>query len=65
MRAAYTRTKGIRHLSAACELGQDKLFGHIKPSRNRARFLQFCRYLRSPARRRYRSRSSAATSART
>jgi hypothetical protein len=32
MRATYTRTGGIRHLFAACKLGEDKLFGHIKPS---------------------------------
>ena len=30
-RATYHRTGGIRHLFAAYELGQDKLFGHIKP----------------------------------
>ncbi len=29
------------------ELGEDKLFGHIKPRKTRARFLEFCRYLRS------------------
>ena len=46
MRATYTRTTGIRHLSAY-ELGEDKLFGHIKPRKTRARFLEFCRYLRS------------------
>ena len=47
MRATYTRTAGIRHLFAALELGEDKLQGHIKPRKTRARFLQFCRYLRS------------------
>jgi hypothetical protein len=47
MRATYTRAAGIRHLSAACELGEDKLYGHIKPRKTRARFLEFCRYLRS------------------
>jgi transposase len=47
MRATYTRTAGIRHLFAAYELGEDKLFGHIKPRKTRARFLEFCRYLRS------------------
>jgi hypothetical protein len=47
MRAAYTRTAGVRHLFAACELGEDKLFGHIKPRKTRGRFLEFCRYLRS------------------
>jgi transposase len=46
-RATYTRTAGVRHLFAACELGEDKLFGHIKPRKNRARFLEFCRYLRT------------------
>jgi hypothetical protein len=68
MRATYTRTAGVRHLFAACELGEDKLYGHIKPRKTRARFLEFCRYLRSlfpgwstpPG-----SRSSATTSART
>jgi transposase len=45
--AAYTRTAGVRHLFAACELGEGKLSGHIKPRKTRARFLEFCRYLRS------------------
>ena len=31
----------------ALELGEDKLYGHIKPRKNRARFLEFCRYLRT------------------
>jgi transposase len=47
MRATYTRTAGVRHLLAACELGEDKLYGHVKPRKTRARFLEFCRYLRS------------------
>jgi transposase len=47
MRAAYTRTAGVLHLLAAYELGEDKLFGHIKPRKTRTRFLEFCRYLRS------------------
>jgi transposase len=46
-RATYTRTAGIRHLFAALKLGEDKLYGHIKPRKTRARFLEFCRYLRS------------------
>jgi transposase len=46
-RATYRRTAGVRHLFAAYELGEDKLFGHIKPRKTRARFLEFCRYLRS------------------
>jgi transposase len=47
VRATYTRTSGVRHLFAAYELGEDKLFGHIKPRKTRGRFLEFCRYLRS------------------
>ena len=47
LRATYTRTAGIRHLFAAYDLGEDKLYGHIKPRKTRARFLQFCRYLRT------------------
>ena len=47
MRATYTRTAGVRQLFAAYELGEDKLFGHIKPHKTRARFLEFCRYLRT------------------
>ena len=39
--------QGVRHLFAAYELGEDKLFGHVKPRKTRARFLEFCRYLRS------------------
>ena len=47
MHATYTRTEGVRHLLAACELGEDKLFGHVKPRKTRTRFLEFCRYLRT------------------
>ncbi len=47
MRATNTRTAGVRHLFAAYELGEDKLYGHIKPRKTRTRFLEFCRYLRS------------------
>jgi hypothetical protein len=47
MRATYTRTAGIRHLLAAYEMGEDKLYGHVKPRKTRTRFLEFCRYLRS------------------
>jgi transposase len=46
-RATYTRPHGVRHLFAAYDLGKDKLYGHIKPKKNRTRFLEFCRYLRS------------------
>jgi hypothetical protein len=65
MRATYTLTEGVRHLFAALELGEDKLFGHIKPRKTRGRFLEFCRYLRTLTRHRSGSRSSATTSART
>jgi transposase len=47
MRATCTRTAGVRHLLAACELGEDKPYGHIKPRKTRTRFPGFCRYLRS------------------
>jgi transposase len=47
MRATYHRTEGVRHLLAAYELGEGKLFGHVKPRKTRTRFLEFCRYLRS------------------
>ncbi|WP_435876563.1 transposase, partial [Rhodococcus pyridinivorans] len=46
-RATYTRPHGIRHLFAAYDLGKDKLFGHVKTTKNRTTFLEFCRYLRS------------------
>ncbi len=47
MRATYHRTEGVRHLLAACDLREDRLPGHVKPRKTRARFLEFCRYLRS------------------
>jgi transposase len=47
LRATYTRAAGVRHLFAAYELAEDKLFGHIKPRKTRGRFREFCRYLRS------------------
>ncbi len=46
-RATYTRTKGVRHLMAAYDLNQDKIYGHIKTKKDRTTFLEFCRYLRS------------------
>ncbi len=46
-RATYTRTKGGRHLMAAYDLAADKLYGHVKTTKNRTEFLAFCRYLRS------------------
>ncbi|MFE5828388.1 IS630 family transposase [Streptomyces erythrochromogenes] len=46
-RATYTRPHGIRHLFAAYDLAKDQLYGHIKKTKNRSKFLEFCRYLRS------------------
>jgi transposase len=46
-RATYTRTKGVRHLMAAYDLNRDKIYGHVKLNKDRATFLEFCRYLRS------------------
>ena len=46
-RATYTRKKGVRHLMAAYDLNQDKIYGHIKTKKDRTTFLEFCRYLRS------------------
>ncbi|MFG1823651.1 transposase [Microbispora bryophytorum] len=37
----------MRHLFAAFDLGKDKMYGHIKKSKRRGEFLEFCRYLRS------------------
>jgi transposase len=47
MRATCTRTAGVRHLLAAYDLGEDKVYGHVKPRKTRTRFLEFCRYLRT------------------
>jgi transposase len=46
-RATYTRTKGVRHLFAAYDLGADKMYGHVKATKKRTQFLEFCRYLRT------------------
>ncbi|MFD0078918.1 IS630 family transposase [Streptomyces sp. NPDC127166] len=46
-RATYTRPHGVRHLFAAYDLAKDQLHGHIKKTKNRSKFLEFCRYLRS------------------
>lgn len=46
-RATYTRPHGVRHLFAAYDLARDKLYGHIKKTKNRSKFLEFCRYLRT------------------
>lgn len=47
IRATYTRPYGIRHLIAAYDVGNDKLYGHIKKRKTRVEFLAFCRYIRS------------------
>jgi len=46
-RATYNRNDGVRHLLAGYDLGADKIYGHIKTTKNRTKFLEFCRYLRS------------------
>ncbi len=46
-RATYQRPHGVRHLLAAYDLSTDRLYGHLKKSKNRIQFLAFCRYLRS------------------
>jgi len=40
-------TTRVRHLFAAYDLARDHLFGHVKPSKKRTQFLEFCRYLRT------------------
>ena len=35
------------HLLAACDLAEDRVYGHIKPRKTRIRLLEFCRYIRS------------------
>ncbi|MCL2586380.1 MAG: IS630 family transposase [Streptosporangiales bacterium] len=47
MRATYHRNDGVRHLLAAYNLNEDRLYGHVKARKTRVQFLQFCRYLRS------------------
>jgi len=46
-RATFNRNDGVRHLMAAYDLNEDKLYGHIKVTKNRTAFLEFCRYLRT------------------
>ena len=46
-RATYKRPHGVRHLLAAYDLSRDRLYGHVKTTKGRTQFLQFCRYLRS------------------
>ena len=46
-RATYTRPHGVRHLMAAYDLAKDKMYGHVKKTKTRTKFLEFCRYLRT------------------
>ena len=46
-RATFTRKNGVRHLMAAYDLNKDKMYGHIKTTKDRTKFLEFCRYLRT------------------
>nr|WP_231977116.1 transposase [Streptomyces sp. 2323.1] len=46
-RATYTHPHGVRHLFAAYDLAKDRLYGHTKQKKNRTRFLEFCRCVRS------------------
>jgi hypothetical protein len=46
-RATYKRPRGVGHLFAAYDLGCDKVCGHVKKTKNRTKFLEFARYLRS------------------
>jgi transposase len=46
-RATYHRYGGVRHLMAAYDLNTDKMYGHVKTTKDRTRFLEFCRYLRT------------------
>jgi transposase len=46
-RATYNRTKGVRQLFAALDMNRNRLYGHVKVTKNRTKFLEFCRYLRT------------------
>ena len=46
-RATFNKNDGVRHLMAAYDLNKDKMYGHIKVTKDRTRFLEFCRYLRT------------------
>lgn len=46
-RATYNRPHGVRQLFAAYDLTTDKVYGHVKPTKTRTKFLEFCRYLRT------------------
>lgn len=46
-RATYKRTQGVRHLFGALDINRDRLYGHMKTTKNWTKFLEFCRCLRS------------------
>nr|WP_237535877.1 hypothetical protein [Streptomyces sp. SID3343] len=64
-RATYTRPHGVRHLLAAYDLSNDKLYGHVKKTKTRTKFQEFCRYLRTLHPIGPESRSCSTTSRRT
>jgi hypothetical protein len=41
------RRRGVRDLLAVYDLARDRLYGHVKATKNRTTFLGSCRYLRS------------------
>jgi hypothetical protein len=45
--ATHNHNDGVRHLLAEYDLGADKIYWHIKTTKNRTTFLAFCRYPRS------------------
>jgi len=46
-RDTYTRTLGVRHLYGALDMNRDRHYGYVMTTKNRTKFLEFCRYLRS------------------
>jgi len=46
-RATCNRNDGYRHLMAAYDLNKDKPYGHVKITKDRTAFLEFCRYLQT------------------
>jgi transposase len=46
-RATYKRTQGVGHLFGALDMNRDRLYGHMKTTKNRTKCLELCRYLRS------------------
>jgi hypothetical protein len=46
-RATYTRPHGVRNLMAPYDPAEDKMYDHVKKTKTRTKFLEFCRYLRT------------------